>query len=42
MLMLQNFDFLYVVKESVGEERFDGWPKGDVEVPSVRWRLQFL
>ena len=42
MLMVQNLDFLYIVKESVGEEIFEGWPEGDVEVPSVRWRLQFL
>ena len=39
MLMVQNLDFLYIVKESFGEEIFEGWPEGDVEVRSVRWRL---
>ena len=39
MLMVQNPDFLYIVKEIFGEEIFEGWPEGDVEVPTVRWRL---
>ena len=38
-LMVQNLDFLYIVKESFGEEIFEGWPEGDVEVSSGRWRL---
>ena len=38
-LMVQNLDFLYIVKESFGEEIFEGWPEGDVEVRSGRWRL---
>ena len=39
MLMVQNLDFLYIVKESFGTEIFEGWPEGDVEVRSVRRRL---
>ena len=39
MLMVQNLDFLYIVKESSGTEIFEGWPEGDVEVRSVRRRL---
>ena len=40
MLMVQNLDFLYIIKESFGEEIFEGWrPEGDVEVRSVHRRL---